>query len=89
MEIVFLPWLQSKGYEIREFGKKLTVNQFLNDLHMCDDVDRFDALILVDCHVTAIKGGVCYDTWDCGRYKCQLLIIKEGNNDCVYCEVIE
>lgn len=89
MEIVFCRGYNPKGMRLENSVKKLTVNQFLNDLHMCDDVDKFDALILVDCHVTAIKGGVCYDTWDCGRYKCQLLIIKEGNNDCVYCEVIE
>lgn len=74
----FLPWLQSKGYEIREFGKKLTVNQFLNDLNMCDDSDKFNAILLLNGHLTAIKGGVCYDTWDCGRYKCELLIIKKG-----------
>lgn len=74
----FLPWLQTKGYEVREFATKITVNQFLNDLHYLDNADEFDALLLVNGHVTAIKGGICYDTWDCGRYKCQLLIIKDG-----------
>lgn len=76
----FLPWLQTQGYEIREFVDKMTVNQFLGDLHYSDDADKFDALLLLNGHLTAIKGGMCYDTWDCGRYKCQLLIIKEDNN---------
>lgn len=73
----FLPWLQTQGYEIREFSTKITVNQFLNELHECDEPDRFDALLLVNGHLTAVKCGVCCDTWNCGRYKCQLLIIKE------------
>lgn len=76
----FLPWLQTQGYEIREFNEKMTVNQFLNNLHYADDWDKFDALILVNRHLTAIKGGMCYDTWQPSRYKCQLLIIKEVNN---------
>lgn len=76
----FLPWLQTQGYDVREFVTKVTVNQFLTDLHYSDDADEFEALLLVNGHLTAIKGGICYDTWDCGRYKCQLLIIKEDNN---------
>ena len=74
----FLPWLKSQGYDIREFVTKMTVNQFLNDLHIGVDADKFNALLLVNGHVTAIKNGICYDTWNCGKYKCQLLIIKEG-----------
>lgn len=74
----FLPWLNTQGYEIREFNGKMTVNQFLKALSITDDYTTFNALLLVNGHMTAIKGGVCYDTWDCGRYKCQLLIIKKG-----------
>lgn len=74
----FLPWLQTQGYEIREFASKITVSQFMKNIHYGIDADKFDALLLVNGHLTAIKGGTCYDTWDCGRYKCQLLIIKEG-----------
>ena len=74
----FLPWLQTQGYEIREFAIKITVSQFMKNIHYGIDADKFDALLLVNGHLTAIKGGTCYDTWDCGRYKCQLLIIKEG-----------
>lgn len=73
----FLPWLQNKGYEVREFNEKITVSRFLNEVNLCDKPEEFDALLLVNGHLTAIKGGLCYDTWDCGRYKCQLLIIKE------------
>ena len=43
-----------------------------------DYYEVFDALLLVNGHLTAIMGGVCYDTWDCGRYKCELMIVKEG-----------
>lgn len=75
---VFLPWLISQGYEVREFTEKITVSKFLNELNKTDEPDAFDALILVNGHLTAIIGGVCYDTWDCGRYKCELMIIKEG-----------
>lgn len=74
---VFLPWLMLQGYEIREFTKKITVSKFLNELHECEEPEKFDALILVNGHLTAIKGGVCHDTWNCGRYKCQLLIVKD------------
>lgn len=79
----FLPWLQTQGYEVREFVDKLTVSQFLNEINELEDADEFDCLLLVNGHLTAIKGGICYDTWDCGRYKCQLLIIKEEEYACI------
>lgn len=75
---VFLPWLVSQGYEVREFTEKITVSKFLNELNETDGVEDMDMLLLVNGHLTAIKGGVCYDTWCCGRYKCQLMIVKEG-----------
>lgn len=74
---VFLNWLVTKGYEVREFNEKITLSKFLNEVNMSYKPEEFDALLLVNGHLTAIKGGLCYDTWDCGRYKCQLLIIKE------------
>lgn len=74
---VFLPWLISQGYEVREFTEKITVSKFLNELNECEEPEKFDALILVNGHLTAVKGGVCYDTWYPSRYKCQLLIVKD------------
>lgn len=75
---VFLPWLVNQGYEIREFVTKITVSKFLDEINKTDELKNTDMLLLVNGHLTAIKGGVCYDTWQCGRYKCQLMIVKEG-----------
>lgn len=75
---VFLPWLISQGYEVREFTEKITVSKFLNELNETEGVEDLDMLLLVNGHLTAIMGGVCYDTWSCGRYKCQLMILKSG-----------
>lgn len=75
---VFLPWLVNQGYEVREFVTKITVSKFLDELNNTDGVENMNMLLLVNGHLTAIKGGVCYDTWQCGRYKCQLMIVKEG-----------
>lgn len=75
---VFLPWLISQGYEVREFTEKITVSKFLNELNETEGVEDLDMLLLVNRHLTAIMGGVCYDTWDCGRYRAQLMIVKEG-----------
>lgn len=75
----FLPWLQTQGYEIRELTEKYTVSKFLNELNEYDDT--FDCLLLVNGHLTAVKNGYCMDTWDCGRYKVQLMIVKEDNNE--------
>lgn len=75
---VFLPWLVNQGYEVREFNEKITVSRFLNELNEMDGAEDMDMLLLVNGHLTAIMGGVCYDTWDCGRYRAQLMIVKEG-----------
>lgn len=75
---VFLPWIVTQGYEVREFVTKITVSKFLEELNNTDGVENINMLLLVNGHLTAIKGGVCYDTWDCGRYKAQLMIVKEG-----------
>lgn len=75
---VFLPWLISQGYEVREFTEKITVSKFLNELNETEGVEDLDMLLLVNGHLTAIMGGTCYDTWDCGRYRAQLMIVKEG-----------
>lgn len=75
----FLPWLVSQGYEVRELIEKMTVSKFLNELNKCDEADKFDCLLLVNGHLTAVKDGKCLDTWDCGRYKVQLMIVKEGD----------
>ncbi len=75
---VFLPWLVNQGYEVREFITKITVFKFLDELNNTDGVENMNMLLLVNGHLTAIKGGVCYDTWYPSRYKCQLMIVKEG-----------
>lgn len=49
-----------------------------NELNETEGVEDLDMLLLVNGHLTAIMGGVCYDTWDCGRYRDQLMIVKEG-----------
>lgn len=77
----FLPWLQTKGYEVREFITKITVSKFLENINSMDGAEDVNVLLLVNGHLTAIKGGICYDTWDCGRYRCQLMIVKEGEFD--------
>ena len=59
--------------------QKITVSKFLEELNNYDGAKDINMLLLVNGHLTAIKGGVCYDTWDCGRYKAQLMIVKEGH----------
>lgn len=75
---VFLPWLIKQGYEVREVTEKLTLSKFLNKLHQFDDVEDVNMLCIVKGHLTVIKNGYCLDTWDCGRYKLNFIIVKEG-----------
>lgn len=75
---VFLPWLIKHGYEVREVTKKITLARFLNNLHKFDDVDEVNMLCMVNGHLTVIKNGYCLDTWDCGRYRLNFIIVKEG-----------
>lgn len=75
---VFLPWLIKQGYEIREVTEKLTLSKFLNNLHQFDGVEDVNMLCMVNGHLTVIKNGYCLDTWDCGRYKLNFIIVKEG-----------
>lgn len=62
----FITYLSRLGYEPREFTNKITVSKLANSC------DSGTAIILVNGHVTCIKDGNIYDTWNCGRYKCQL-----------------
>ena len=62
---VFNTYLDQKGLECRWFNKKLTVKQF------SDGFDEGTALLLVNGHMTVIKDGDIYDTWNPSRYKCQ------------------
>lgn len=75
---VFLPWLIKQGYEVREVTEKLTLSKFLNNLHQFDDVEDVNMLCMINGHLTVIKNGYCLDTWDCGRYKLNFIIVKEG-----------
>lgn len=75
---VFLPWLIKHGYEVREVMEKITLARFLNNLHKFDDVDEVNMLCMVNGHLTVIKNGYCLDTWDCGRYRLNFIIVKEG-----------
>lgn len=75
---VFLPWLIKQGYEVREVMEKITLARFLNNLHKFDDVDEVNMLCMLNGHLTVIKNGYCLDTWDCGRYCLNFIIVKEG-----------
>lgn len=62
---VFNAYLKSKGLECREFNTKLTVKQF------SDGFDEGTVLVLVNGHMTVVKDGDIYDTWNPSSYKCQ------------------
>lgn len=74
---VFLPWLINQGYEVREVIEKITLSKFLSRLHKCKNVDDVNMLCMLNGHLTVIKNGYCVDTWDCGRYKLNFIIVKE------------
>lgn len=62
---VFDMYLKRHGLECREFNTKLTVKQF------SDGFDEGIVLVLVNGHMTVVKDGNIYDTWNPSRYKCQ------------------
>lgn len=72
---VLVPYLNSKGYEIREATDKMTVKQFATKCKQCYDADEIRWLLLVNGHMTTCIAEDIYDTWNCLRYKVQYIIV--------------
>lgn len=62
---VFNEYLKRHGLELLEFTEKLTVKQ------LSDSFDKGTVLVLVNGHMTVVKDGDIYYTWNPSRYKCQ------------------
>lgn len=65
---VFKKFLDNHGYECREvITKNITVKQ------LSKYCKGHTVIVLVNGHLTCIKDGNVYDTWNPSRYKVQLL----------------
>lgn len=61
--------------EIIQVTDKLTVNQFCKTIKECRDIDEFNAMLIVNGHITACIAGDIYDTWNPSRYKVQFVVM--------------
>lgn len=69
---VFIKYLKSKNWECYEPRFDMTVKK-LTDLS--DD----PALIVVNGHMTFVKDGNTYDTWNPNRYKVKYLFLNDND----------
>lgn len=68
---VFIKYLKSKNWGYYEPKFDMTVKKMTD---LSDD----PAILVVNGHMTFIKDGNTYDTWNCNRYKVKYLFLNDN-----------
>lgn len=68
---VFIKYLKSKNWEYYEPKLDMTVKKLT-------DLSNDPALIVVNGHMTFVKDGNTYDTWNPNRYKVKYLFLNDN-----------